>query len=156
MESGESDSVVLHASAKWWNKIDLSRDQAPWITFPRWGKGFSLDGKDYTVARRGGAGAFELTQSGESILGVQCRGGLFSEAFEFAYAGKQWVIKKAGVFSVGANLECADHVVGEFKAPQGFSFGRKHDARLPRELPDEIQIFLIWIYLHTIGANTST
>jgi hypothetical protein len=156
MEPSKADSVVLHASSRWWNKIDLRRDRTPWITFPRWGKGFSLDGKDYTVTRRGRVGAFELSQAGQSIMAVQSRGGLLSEAFEFDFAGKQWAMKKAGVLSVGANLECAGQIVGEFRTPQGFNFGRRHDARLPRELPDVIQVFLIWMYINTIGVNTST
>jgi hypothetical protein len=89
-------------------------------------------------------------------MAVQSRGGLLSEAFEFDFAGKQWAMKKAGVLSVGANLECAGQIVGEFRTPQGFNFGRRHDARLPRELPDVIQVFLIWMYINTIGVNTST
>jgi hypothetical protein len=42
------------------------------------------------------------------------------------------------------------------KPPGGFHFGTKLDIRLPRELPDEIQVFLIWIYLNTFGGEGSS
>jgi hypothetical protein len=159
MEPTETDSVVLHASKRWWNKVDLRRDDTPWMTFLSRGKGFSLNGKDYTVTWRRGVAPFELSHAGESILLVKSRAGLFS-TYEFDYAGKQWAMKQTGAFSFGTNcgadLECAGRIVGEFKTPGGFYLGTKLDTRLPRELPDEIQVFLIWIYLNTFGAESSS
>lgn len=155
MEAAASDSVILRATSKGWNKVDLRRDGAPWLTFPRWGDGFSLDGKDYTVARCG-RGGLELGQTGESIVVAQDRGGLFSRALELDDDHKPWVMKKKmGASSGGAALECAGERVGEFET-QGFSFGTIHNARLPKDLPDAMQIFLVWIYLHAIGVNSSS
>ena len=156
MEPSETDSVVLHASGRWFNKVDLRRGETPWITIPHRGKGFSLNGKDYTVTRRGIVATFELSHAGESILVAKGRAGLSAMSFEFDYAGQKWTMKKTGAFSSGVNLECAGRIAGEFKPPGGFYFGTKLDIRLPRELPDEIQVLLIWIYLNTFGGEGSS
>jgi hypothetical protein len=136
MEPTETDSVVLHASKRGWTKIDVRRDETPWVTFQNLGKGFSLNGKDYAITRdRRGA---ELSHAGESIVVVK--------AGEFDFAGKKWAIKrKPGIFTSGGNLECDGRIVGEFKIPGGFYFGAKVDFRLPRELPDEIQVLVVWL-----------
>lgn len=149
MEPTETDSVVLHASRRWWSKVDLCRGEAPWLTFASKRSAFSLNGKDYTIRRRGIRGPFEFGHAGETIVEVS--------GLEFDYAGKKWAMKGTGILSSRVNLECDGRTVGEFKRPGGFYLGTKVDIRLPRELPDEIQVLLIWFYFIafvTDGAST--
>jgi hypothetical protein len=146
MEPIETDSVVLRAAKRGWTKIDVRRDEAPWVTFQILGKGFSLNGKDYAITRdRRGV---ELSHAGGPIVVV--------EAGEFDYAGKKWAMKrKLGFLTSGGTLECDGRIVGEFKNPGGFYFGMKVDFRLPRELPDEIQVLLVWINADMFDAGGS-
>ena len=138
MEPTETDSVVLHASRRWWNKVDLRRGETPWLTFASKRPTFSLNGKDYAIKRRGIFGPFEFSHAGETIVEVK--------GLAFDYGGKKWAMKATGIFSRGVNLECDGRIVGELTRPGGFYLGTKVDIRLPRELPDEIQVLLIWLY----------
>jgi hypothetical protein len=148
MEPTETDSVVLHASRRWWNKVDLRRGETPWLTFASKSSAFSLNGKDYTIKRRGIRGPVEFSHAGETIVEVK--------GLAFDYAGKKWAMKGTGIFSSRVNLDCDGRVVGEFKRPGGFYFGTKVDIRLPRELPDEIQVLLIWFYINVFVVDAAS
>jgi hypothetical protein len=95
MEPSETDSVVLHASKRWGNKVDVRCDNTPSMTFLSRGNGFSLNGKDYAVTWRRGFTPFELSHAGESFVVVTVRASV-AGAYEFDYAEKKWTMKKTG------------------------------------------------------------
>jgi hypothetical protein len=151
MERTESDTAVLRALNRMgtW-EVELYRGETPWVKFHSIRGSFSVNGRDYTITQRNFfVPIFVLAHAGKTIVEMKRRR-FFSSTYYFDYAGKNWAIKG---FSSTKTIECGGQAVGEIKQPGGISLTVKLDARLPKELPDEIQVMLIWYWFHCYNTT---
>lgn len=106
---------------------------------------FEYGGQAFTLERSGWiSGDFTLRRDGQRLAGA-VKPSAFRSRFEVSCPEGNYVLRQRSVFGRAYELVEGRQVIGSVE-PEGM-FTRRGRARLPRELPFETSVFILWLVL---------
>ena len=107
---------------------------------------FEMDGRTFTIARSGFVGPTLHLKSGDQLVAT-LTGKAFVNTYTLAFGGREWTFKATSLTARKFGLFENNNQTGTFTSGSLLSGTKDITADLPNELPREIQLFLLSIFI---------
>jgi hypothetical protein len=132
--------------------LQLSIDGTPIAVLDYARPEFTLNGRTYTIRRVGlFAPLHELLRDNAAL--VSARQVPFVNRYTVTSAGRMWKLKAEEMLARRFGLFDGDARVGGITPSSRINYTRDISIDLPDELPQEAQVFLMWLLLSNWGAT---
>jgi hypothetical protein len=132
--------------------LQLSIDGTPIAVLDYARPEFTLSGRTYTIRRAGlFAPLYELLRDNAAL--VSARQVPFVNRYTVTSAGRMWKLKAEEILARRFGLFDGDTRVGGITPSSRINYTRDISIDLPDELPQEAQVFLMWLLLSNWGAT---
>jgi hypothetical protein len=134
--------------------LQLTVDGTPLTVLDHTKTGFTLNGQSYTVRRTGVFGPlYTLLRDNEPL--ATARQAPFVNRYTVSSAGREWTLKAEELLAKRFGLFDGATRVGGITPSSRLHFTRDITIDLPAELPQEAQVFLVWLLLWKWGDTSS-
>ena len=113
-----------------------------------------LDGRTFNITTSGFAGPTHQLKSGD-ILIATASGKPFLNNYTLAFGGKEWTFKAANLMASKFGLFENETRTGTIASGSYFSRLKNITAELPDELPCEVQLFLLSLFISRLMTSSS-
>ena len=113
---------------------------------------FEMDGRSFSIARSGFLGPTLHLKSGDQLIAT-LSGKPLLNSYTLAFGGKEWTFKATTLTARKFGLFENERQTGTFSSGSFFSGGKHITADLPDELPREVQLFLLSIFIGKLTTS---